>query len=1614
MSKGSERLTLLTAALFVTVIAALAGAAPATALLLGSGSAETRTLGLEEWFDYESVETGGGSRAHVNLSTGNLVWHSTPVINQGRGLSTFVNLTYNRQDACDGILHGLLGDGPDYDHAGRNFSLGISGVTRLSEPLDLHRVLGIELGSTVELSDPDGTRHVFTKQSDGVTFASPAGVHLYLRRFSATDPTKRFAMTRTDGITHFFDSDGYQTSIEDRNGNVIRFTYEVDNHGLLGLLLPAQKRVIRITDSAGVVDYPAASGRTMFIRYDTNDRVAEIEDHAGRKLQLTYDAKSYLRTMTEAAGTSAERVTRFDYSGGPNPNDLDLTTITDPRGNITKFAYGDGGVASITNRRVNTTRFTHARDPQDSSHKLTTVTDPRGYATVHRLDPIGRPVKLTDARATVMDLTWDTDNNPKRIVAAAGSPDQAVTEMTYNANGLLTSNTDGEGHRTELRYRDGAGTLLNGYGTDVSRAFVSDLLSITKPKGTATATAGDFTESYEPDAKGNVLSRTNAEGFKAITTYAARGMVTSERDEVGNLTTYRNFDPNGLPREQVDPRGNLWQYRYDTVANTTAIIDPRHIGGETFTTTLTYDALDRLVGERVPKDSRNGAFVTKRYEFDRNSNQTLAVDGTGARTEKTFNAMDDVEENRSPSALHFAETTAVPEVTWLRYDEDDNLLRETRPNGTRTEFGGDFLTAYTYDEVGQRNSETRRSRGDGPDKDLATSYAFDRRANVIGVVDPKRNAQFGGDPVANAKNPARLRLAYRYDRADNRVFAAEDPAGLNLRRELRYDANDNRIAEVGPRGFAPGADKTKFTETLEYDQRDLLVAKVDAKGRREAYALRGDGKLVRETTPKGTATAAAGDYEINYDYLPTGELKSWSLPEAAGQYAGGKGKVLYERDPVGNPTRITDARGKAFANTFLDTGDVAGTERPGWWSISPTAGSQGGPAVAEKSPDELMKGGDASGAAPRKNEARGETAGDSGNVAPEPLPSLLPRSGLTRFGYDDALRVNAVTDIAGKVARVTYDSLGRATSTEQPFADGRAIVQRFAFDHNGNLRQDRDGEDVATTYQYDQFDRKVRTAAAGTDETPEELTLDSYDDNGNLTARQLPRGAATTWRLGYDAVDRLVSRADPANQTTTLSYDEANNTIAERSPRGNLPGLTDAQRDSFTTRNTYDEVDQLTVRRDGQSHQTLFAYDRNGNQERVDAPGAKSSASAAVERRLTVRTFDGRDLPWAETTGSGAHERTSVREFDPNGNLRREVNPAGVDPATKLPRVADAGDGAVPGTSTATKNATVREFSADNLLTSIHLPWGDRDAADQRRYRQDFLLDTRGRVQSIDAPYEWTKPGVKAARTSYTHFDSGWIKTNSDQDVIDPDTGAPVSDQMLSYDYDRRGLQTLWKSSTNRQMTRTYFPNGKLRERRAVVPAQGSSAEKSRRYTYRYNPNRSLITINDLDKSRITRMDHDVAERQRYVDEEWANGKDTSFGYDANGNVTARRTDGELTGADRSGYAGGKLTTYEFDSLDRETKMTVDAAGAGANRLATTEYWPSGEKSKRVKADKVSETWFYANDGRLLGDRRDNSAGVNTKNQEYRYDANGNRSKDERGEHQYNARDQLVQWKRGE
>jgi len=321
----------------------------------------------------------------------------------------------------------------------------------------------------------------------------------------------------------------------------------------------------------------------------------------------------------------------------------------------------------------------------------------------------------------------------------------------------------------------------------------------------------------------------------------------------------------------------------------------------------------------------------------------------------------------------------------------------------------------------------------------------------------------------------------------------------------------------------------------------------------------------------------------------------------------------------------------------------------------------------------------------------------------------------------------------------------------------------------------------------------------------------------------------------------------------------------------------------------------------------------------------------------------------------------------------------------------------------------VREYSPADQLSTVHLPFGTRDAEDAKRYRQDFTRDARGRVSSIDAPYEWTNPSAKTSRTTYTHYETGWTKTQTDPKLVDPDTQAPVYDQTLTYAYDPRGNQTLWRSDQGREVRRRFAPNDTLSERSAEKPG----ADRS--YAYAYNENRSMTAMEDRQLTRTTRYAYDAAERETLVDETWAGGKDTRSAYDQHGNAIERETDGSWATPEGSAprYEGGKATSYAYDPLDREHEMGVAEAGAPGVRTTRTEYHPSGELARKIKPNGVNEYTSFASDGRLSHMRRGmGAAAAPGKNLPYAYDRNGNRTNDERGTHAYNARDQLRTWTR--
>lgn len=673
----------------------------------------------------------------------------------------------------------------------------------------------------------------------------------------------------------------------------------------------------------------------------------------------------------------------------------------------------------------------------------------------------------------------------------------------------------------------------------------------------------------------------------------------------------------------------------------------------------------------------------------------------------------------------------------------------------------------------------------------------------------------------------------------------------------------------------------------------------------------------------------------------------------------------------------------------------------------------------------------------------GET--DFGRVDPEQLPDPMPQAGKTVLTYDDEMRLTRIRDAAGESVTIGYDAAGRASTRQWPFRgddpgtqqqDPVPITLRYGYDRHGNLVSAVDGEGSETRFTFDGYDREREIDAPGAGRAPEaavetrELTRVGYDLNGNLRSRETPRGTATsvaddfTHEYEYDSLDQLVLERNPTSEAWNYEYDVSGNRTAATSPRGE--SLTAPERDLYTTTSSYDDSDQLISETrkvlDGTSTLTLttsYSYDDDGNPTKSIGPGAAMLPGGADVTRESSTVYDGRGLPWKVGVGKDAELRTTLFEYDANGNLRRTVKPRGVNASGDAVTGDDGADAAGTDLSALAKNATVQQFDEHDLLVRRYLPWDDDDT---RKFRQELVRDPAPeepnplrRVSSLLSPHVLNDETV--ARTSYTYFANGWFKSVSDQKITDPVSNKAIESRLVDYDYDRRGAQTEWRSknagetAAGRHIKRTFWSSGALRSRLAKKTSDADTTT-SRRYEYYYDENGSLSNFVDVDKARRTKISHDAADRQSLVNEVWSTGKDTVFDYDANGNAITRRTDGTIGGGADGGYGGddAKVTAFTYDSLDRETRMVVDPT-LGVDRTTTTSYHPSGEREERVKPNRTQDRWYFNSRGERSHFerwRRDSTSPA--RSVAYTYDANSNRTTDERGTHTFNARDQLASW----
>jgi RHS repeat-associated protein len=679
--------------------------------------------------------------------------------------------------------------------------------------------------TTLSIRVPGGGSYVFFQTGGLTTWLPTAGTDATLTSSGST-----YTLTTTSQIVYSFaliSGAERLASVTDRNGNTISLTY--DGSGNL----------TRITDPGG---------RYISLSYSLG-RISSASDSAGRSVSYGYDANTGdLTSVTDVRSG----VTRYAYLGHW------LSQIADPLNNVVlrntydsaqsgqQTTNGLGQVTTQTDAAGGTLGYAYG----SPSAGVTTLTDQRGKHRTFYWDGGLRVTDIVDAYGNRLSGSYDADNNLMGVSNNLGG----VQAHTFDNRGNVLSITDAWNYTSYFAY-DG----------------LNDLLTSTDPLNNAT------TRSY--DAKGNLVKVVDALGdtttqmvnslgqVTAVTDprntttsfgYSAAGDRTTVTDALSHTTTSA-YDGAGRPTSATDPLNHTASTTYDAAGNVLTVTDALN-----HTTTSTYDA------DGQHRSIQDANLKTTTYNYDARGLLTSVIDpqnGSGAPTSYAY----DLAGNR------ITVTDAKGQATHYTFDDDERPATVTDPLGK-------VLHTYTYDTSG-------RLATDKDAKNQTTTYAYTLRNQLSGMT------YADGSTVAYQYDSAGNRTqmvdgtgttTYSYD-ALNRPTSVAFPGSKTV--AYGYDAAGNRSSITYPGGT--------HQVTYGYDQLNRLSSVTDWNSQQTSYTYDAAGRLTGTTLPASTGVTSAYSYDNANELLSVMHSKGGSTIASAS----------YTLDAVGNRTQKTTPAG---------------------------------------------------------------------------------------------------------------------------------------------------------------------------------------------------------------------------------------------------------------------------------------------------------------------------------------------------------------------------------------------------------------------------------------------------------------------------------------------------------------------------------------------------------------------------------------------------------------------------------------------------------------------------------------------------------------------------------
>lgn len=784
----------------------------------------------------------------------------------------------------------------------------------------------------------------------------------------------------------------------------------------------------------------------------------------------------------------------------------------------------------------------------------------------------------------------------------------------------------------------------NGYVTTVTRPSAAQIV-VTTPGGRAltfTVSGGHVTAVSDDSSPARTVDYTYTSGrLTKVESFKVNAADT------GRVTWQYGYDPAGRLNAVTDPRGNSNLTHYDALGRVDHQLD--HAGA---LTEITYGGAypDEWREVEHPAYNAAGQRSTTRYQLDGLLTESITTGhGTASSRTTTYSYDPDtlgVETITGPGSVPLGAFT---------YDANGNVLTSTDVTG-RT-------TTYAYADLDNPNSPTSVTDPAGN----VSSLTYDDAGNLLTTSTPVRlpNGTVQGTAVTTLE---RTDSAHPED--VTRVVAPDQHGQpVPKKTQISYRAGDGQVSWVQD----PEGNRTTFG----YDSRGFVTSAV---------------------TPRGNASATAGDYETTFVVNDFGMVRSVTDPlgEVSSQLYDGNGNVTFVTDANGQTTTTTyDAMNRPRIVTRPDSSQTETTYFPNGAVRAQVNGLD----------DDTTYTYDVHGAVASSTDPNGQSTSyrydalgrlqhriDPGGACPG-------ATGCTTYGYSATTREltsvsysdPATPDITG----VGYDALGRRTNLTR----SAGAAQGWAWDSLGRQRSGTDvngrtttygwtlggnlasvtypGQTTPVTYTYDAADRmKTVTDWAGR-QTQIGWTADSqwqtttfptgttnadtrtYDEAGRLASVEWKQGATSLGKLTYDRdPEGLLKSETPTGgtfSTRTWGYDQldqldqVDTTDLALDDAGNLTRTEDG------TYQTFDPAQQIcwtsptattgSCTTTAPADATTYDHDTRGNRTAMDAPGPTDWAYGYDQENRMTSAVETGEAPIDDMTAAQA----VAGDFDADG-----------------------------------------------------------------------------------------------------------------------------------------------------------------------------------------------------------------------------------------------------------------------------------------------------------------------------------------------------------------------------